>query len=57
MHAESGLIVLETAVSGRAAQAVLTEEILDLLGETVDGKLVRCRVAGHWAYRRPEPSQ
>ena len=32
-------VVLETAVSGRAAQAVLTEEILDLLGETVDGKL------------------
>lgn len=28
-----------------------------LVSLTADGKLVRCRVAGHWAYRRPEPSQ
>lgn len=33
-------ISLETAVEGRSARAVLTEEILAQLGESVDGKLI-----------------
>ena len=28
-----------------------------LAGLTVEGKLVRCRVGGHWAYRRPDSQQ
>ena len=55
-HLETHDYIMNTDVRALCGVSSATANRL-LAGLTVEGKLVRCRVAGHWAYRRPTSPQ
>ena len=55
-HLKTHDYIMNTDVRALCGVSAATANRL-LAGLTVEGKLVRCRVGGHWAYRRPDSQQ